>query len=299
MRTFITVLASCLFVIGFSVAVSAHLGSPYFAQQVDPSAITLDGKANDAPWNPPSWDPNNTITTDLLGGASAGEMPSGDDFDIALQVGWSAPPDNMLYVYAKVKDDFLNDEAARNGDAWRDDSMEIVTDADHGGGVFNEVAPAGSIGQQFRWRIANVDMPPGPGDDNSYNRFAHCIADPTRMWISGPPWMEAEVEKPVGRENVTYAWEGKLALWDYAAESEATSQRHINAEGQIIGLTITWNDADADVDTRDGQPGTVGPAGGEYWHNADQSTDFVLVGGGGTTAVEATSWGAIKATFQR
>jgi hypothetical protein len=303
MRTLITVCAICTLVLGLNGMIGAHVGPTFFLQQVNPSAITIDGKGDDPGWNAPWWDDANTITTDMLGGdVTGGEFPTKDDWDAFLKVGWSAPPDNMLYFYSRVKDDILNDEAPDNGASWRDDQLEIIVDSNHDGGDYSRSPDTdGRIAQQYAIR-AKAGLPPGPGsgDEGGMNNLYFIYAPLAVAWQSGPPWFEAAIDPPIGRTNVTYAFEGKLAMWDLASDKPETSQRHINAEGQTIGLVFQWDDSDAEADVRDDQPGTQGPDGNESWTNASHLSDFVLIGGPiPITAVEVTSWGAIKATFQR
>lgn len=277
MRVFRIGCAACALMLGLGDQIGAHVGPVFYAQQVDPATITIDGLGDDPGWNAPLWDLANTITKEKLGGnVTGGELPSDGDWNAILKVGWSAPPDNMLYFYSQVTDDHLNDDAVRNGDSWRNDELEILVDADHDGGNFNDVQPSGAIAQMYAIRMTEWDMPPGPASGEGQTR-SFLYAPPERMWMSGPPWMVVEVQKPVGRVDVTYAYEGKLAIWDVAGDIPETSRRHINAPDRIIGLTFHWDDADAGVDTRDDQPGTQGPEGLEAWRDASHFSDFVLV----------------------
>jgi hypothetical protein len=156
-------------------------------------------------------------------------------------------------------------------------------------------------------------LPPGPAsgddsDDITTNNLYFTYAPMAVAWHSGSPWFEAAIEPPSGRTNVTYAYEAKFAVWDLAGETPEASQRHTNAVKQTIGLAFQWDDIDLTVGSdsdfiRFGDDSdfirSQGPSNNP-WRDASQFGDFVLVEGPTPiTAVEATSWGAIKATFQR
>ncbi|MBI4531911.1 MAG: hypothetical protein HY709_10390 [Candidatus Latescibacteria bacterium] len=312
MRALTTVGVSCALIVGLSVVASAHVGPTFLAQQVDPKTITIDGTGDDPGWSA-LWDDVNTITRDKLGGGVI--LPAKDDWDTILKVGWSAPPDNMLYIYNKVTDNMLNDDASTNGGSWQDDALEIYVDANHDGGRYDgddvnvKATADGRIAQQYAIRM-KAGLPPGPasGDEGATNTPYFIFAPMAVAWQSGPPWFEAAIEPPVGRTNITYAYEAKLAMWDLAGETPEASQRHMNAAGQTIGLAFQWDDIDATVGfdsdfIRFGVDSdfirTQGSSNNP-WRDASQFGDFVLVEGPThVTAVEATSWGAIKATFQR
>jgi len=295
MRTGFVVVAACALVVGLTSMAFAFTGETLYVPEVDPTAIVLDGL--DTEWsNPDFYDPAYILTRDDLRNVTGGDLPPIDDWDGVLWTGWSAPPDNMMYGFYRMSDDILNDESATNGPAWRDDTLELFTDADAGGGDYNAVPPRGTIAQQWCIRITMDPLPPGPGGNNENTQW-FMWADMDRAWASGPPWMEAALIHPTTRENYTATVEWKLALWDVLGDDPETSVRHINELGDIIGFAYQMDDSDAEIDTRDDQPGT--PGAGDAWHIADSFNETIFVEGKVPfVAVEPVSWGAIKATFK-
>jgi len=104
-----------------------------------------------------------------------------------------------------------------------------------------------------------------------------------------------------GSTDVTLGYEFAAPIYTVVTNEEASSPRHELQAGQTIGLTYQLNEADSEDRTH--QLTTSG-ANGAHW-NADFVSDYTLLAvgeytrGSGTaaTAVEASSWGAIKQTF--
>lgn len=275
----------------------AHVGPVFYAQEVIPSTITIDGRGDDPGWNAPLWDWANTIDKEMLGGNLAGgQMPPDDDWDGLLKVGFSRPPENMLYFYSSVSDDHLIKEAW-SGYMLQDDALGILVDANHDGGEHDPAALPGTSAQAFLIKMSEADVPHAPSHQDEDTR-ALILYSEELGWMSGPPWMTVHVERPVGHSGVTYAYEGKMALWDRGGDSPQTSARHVNAPGQEVGLSFWWDDADAIAGQPDDQPATQGPDGTDAWRDADTWGNFVFVTWA-CSAVGVTSWGAVKASFQR
>ncbi|HID11130.1 MAG TPA: hypothetical protein EYP17_07495 [Candidatus Latescibacteria bacterium] len=294
-------LMACVLVGGLAGMVYSHVGPDIYIPQVDPARITIDGLGTE--WEDPTFYPQEYMITpdDLGGNVTGGDLPPADDWYGILYLGWSAPPDNMLYGYSRVTDDILNDEAARNGDAWRDDTIEIIVDADHSGGNYREGwALHAETAQQFCIRMTQVPLPiPIEGAQDEDKTQWHIWARPEAKWVTKPEYMYAALDHPETRENCTYAWEWKMALWDEVGASPEESKRHINKLGDCIGLVIQWDDSDAELDKRDDQPGTQGPEGNESWTTADHLNDAYFVENPLLPpAVEASSWGVVKASFK-
>ena len=304
MRNTFVVLAMCALVGGLVGAVVAGTGPDLYIPYIDPGRVTLDGLGTE--WEDPTFYSQDFMMTrdDLGGNVTGGDLPPVDDWDAILYLGWSASPDNMLYGFSRVSDDLLNDEAARNGDAWRDDCLEVIIDGDNSGGNYREgYAIHNENAQQFAIRMTEAPLPPGPGDPEEKTTW-YIYANPDAKWMTAPEYFQAALMYPEGRENVTYAYEWKIAIWDQGGASAGESQRHINQVGDVIGLVIQWDDSDAELDKRDDQPGTEGPEGNKSWTDADHLNDAYLVEnplypvGTVATAVEPTGWGAVKASFK-
>lgn len=297
MKSTFVILAMCALVGGLVGAVYAGTGPDLLIPQINPANITLDGLGTD--WENPAIYPQEYMLTrdDLGGDATGGEMPPVDDWDGILYLGWSAPPDNMLYGYSRVNDDILNDECATNGGSWQDDGIEFVIDGDNSGGDYRTgYATHAETAMQLGIRMTQVPLPHGPGG-NETNTQEHIWANAEAEWLSGPEYLLAALQHPTTRENCTYAYEWKMAVWDVTGTSAAESQRHTNTLGDVIGLLVQWDDSDAELDKRDNQPATCGPEGNAGWTNADHCNDAYFVEGL-VVAVEPTSWGSVKASFK-
>jgi hypothetical protein len=304
MRNILVILTVCALVGGLVGMSYGQVGPDVYIPYVDPGRVTLDGLPTE--WEDPTFYPQDFMMTrdDLGGNCTGGDMPPVDDWDGICYLGWSTPPDNMVYCYSRVTDDLLNDEAPRNGDSWRDDALEVMFDADNSGGNYREgYALACENAQQFSIRMTEAPLPPGPGDDNM-NTTWFIFASADAAWMTQPEYFQAVLDYPEGRENITYAYEWKMALWDQGGASAEEAQRHTNQVGDVIGISLQWDDSDAELDERDDQPGTQGPEGNEAWTNADHFNDAYLVEsplydvGPVSTAVEPTAWGAVKASFR-
>jgi hypothetical protein len=306
MRNTFVILIVCALVGGLAGMVYGQVGPDLFLPYVDPGRVTMDGLGTE--WEDPTFYPQDfMVPRDGLGGeVLGGEMPPVDDWDCILYLGWSAPPDNMVYGYARISDDILQDDAVRNGDATNDDMMELVVDGDNSGGDFREGwALKIETAYQLGVRMTETPLPPGPAthDDNNNTVFVYS-SEADVAWITAPEFFTAALDYPEGRENVTYAYEWKMALWDVCGASPEESQRHMNQLGDVFGLALQWDDSDGDLTTRDHQPGTNGPEGRQAWTDADFINDAYLVENPlydvntVTTAVEPTAWGAVKASLK-
>jgi hypothetical protein len=304
MKAGLIALMVCVLVVGLTgtgYGVIPDLYLPY----IDPGRVVIDGLGTE--WEDASFYPQEYMLTtdDLPGDAYGAEMPPKDDWDVILYLAWSAPPDNMLYGYARVTDDILNQDGESCGGGYKDDCIAITCDANNDGGM------AGKYGGYplevedrvfYRIWMTTFDLPDGPGNRASRTRWCASVAEEA-MWVSEPQWFYAAVMRPTTTENVTYAYEWKFAIWDEGAITPEESTRHINALDDVLGYTILFNDTDATGDKRDHQITTAGAEGEAVWKNSDYCNDAYLIENplyavGTVTAVEPTSWGAVKASFR-
>jgi cellulose/xylan binding protein with CBM9 domain len=266
-------------------------GFGYFALQVpDPGSIVVDGKGNDWGW----YDPDFIINTDEMCNTLGGDVPPLSDIDIAIHAGWTPEPDNRLYVFARVVDDSLNiDESAMN-DGWKDDDMEIILDPNHAGG-WNEAADAIRSGhQQWTFHVTS----PGGYPSTAFLRWNQ---PPEMQWGVEQGLVEAatDVQPPGsghGSVDVTVGYEVRMQAFDpYMPEGLDASTRHVFVAGQTIGMSVTFSEADEGG--RSHQISTHVQEGGA--HSSDFTSEFTLVAVGEyATAVEATTWGAVKALLK-
>jgi len=272
-------------------------GFGYFALEV-PSDVTITADGSDADWG---WFDNTfAVLPDEMFDVITETIPPKSDIDLAAMTAWAPAPDNRVYGFIRVTDDTLNVDETEPENGWREDDLEIIFDADHSGGPFEE--PAGENGQQYTMHMAvpgGYDTPYGSG--TAWLRFQ---VDPAKQW-STATW-EADIGvSPAGATHgstdVTLGYEFAAPIYTVVTNEEASSPRHELQAGQTIGLTYQLNEADSEDRTH--QLTTSG-ANGAHW-NADFVSDYTLLAvgeytrGSGTaaTAVEASSWGAIKQTF--
>ncbi len=185
----------------------ASSGPDLYIPYVDPERITLDGLGTE--WEDPTFYPQDFRMTryDLGGNMTGGDMPPEEDWDVVLYLGWTTGAHNMLYGYCRVTDDFMHHEWPDNVNAWKDDSIEIIIDADNSGGDYrtgytlhNENA------QQFFIRMTETPLPPGPAATNDNTQW-FIYSEPGSEWMTAPEYFQAVLMYPKGRENVTYAYE--------------------------------------------------------------------------------------------
>ncbi len=288
-----------------SSAAWAHNGFEYFLPEVpNPGAMSIDGSEDDWGW----YDLNLAFTGDQMIGNDGEPVPL-DDINVAMFVGWSAPPDNRYYLFGRVQDDTLKVAEEDPKQWWSDDIWSIAFDADHSGGPLRgDNLDEHANAQRFHMRIL-----PLPGQTVAFNSGLEYLDQPELAWGSDlyngeqTPWFEiAWTLEPAGAGNgstdVSWTMEFSCALWDNYSLSAEESVRHVFAPGQIIGVSHKVNDR-GPVVGEDGSPfrHNVYPQGGSgaQMVDANQMHDFLTIpsSGGAATAVEGSSWGRIKAHF--
>ena len=283
---------------------SARLGAHqaiYFMPQVpDPDAMVIDGREDDWGWFDPVFAITPDIMWEILNGLSA-VLPK-DDWNCVLYVAWSSIPDNSLYYFARVEDDSLGIFVENPHEYWKDDSLEIIVDADHSGENFNETQM--TSGQQYGIRV----LPAGQKDTWLYN-----IPQESLLWSTEEPFFIYEwtldppdakpLEQPVG-SSVTYTYEVKQAVWTFHDKTGPDgSQRHIFGSDQIIGLTFAFDETENPEFGRESYITTT-PVLGAFQDNS-RGSDFITIptegatGGFGPSAVKKKTWGTIKAFMAR
>lgn len=263
-------------------------GLGYFAVQVpDPGAITPDGDGADWGWYPSDFVVGPDEMCNTLGGA----MPDLSDFDIAIRLAWTPEPDNRFYALITVVDDTLNLDETNPDNFWNDDDLEIIMDANHGS--WAEANNAIRVDhQQFGFHIPGEGRP----EMTASVRFQQ---PPEMQWPINEGVLEAEVmvsPSPThGATNTTSTYEVRMHLFDQLQpEGADASTRHTLAADQVLGTSVTYNDADTEGRTH--QLSThVNEAGA---HESEFTAEVTLLAGDMTTAVEGSSWGAVKALLR-
>ncbi|MYA21751.1 MAG: hypothetical protein F4X75_25145 [Gemmatimonadetes bacterium] len=289
-----TIVFGAVLLAGFAAPAAAYEncnGVGYFALQVpNPGSMNPDGDGSDWGWFDSDFIIGNDQLCDVIG---EGEFPARSDLDIAHHVGWTPEPDNRLYVFTRVVDDTLNADVTELNDGWHDDDLELILDPDHG--VWNEAPDALRTGhQQWTFHYAR----PGGYPLVSFLRWNQ----PAEMqW--GPETGAVEgavVVSPAGAghlaTDVTVNYEVRMEAYDpYLPDGRDASVRWVFEAGQTIGMSLSLNEADGGG--RSHQITTHIQNGGA--HSSEFSSEFTLLSTDEyATAVEESSWGAVKALMQ-
>ena len=197
-----------------------------------------------------------------------------DEEDLAVRtvVGWSDTY-NRLYFAVEAYDDIVNVEregrrGVHGGDIW-----EIVVDADHSGGIYNGFSSTDTE-LENRWRSAHAQ---------NYHTFLPPESKERTMWLWGeaqwactPPYGDLGWRhdgSPMGKGTV-YQEMWLTPFDDLNWVGIDSSRVHDLEEGEILGISWSFLDYDADDGKYDG-----------FWnlshmtrmdHTADLLPDFVL-----------------------
>ena len=197
----------------------------------------------------------------------------------------------------------------RFDDDWQEwDDVEPTIDADHSGGTFWTIeGMTDEESERQKGRHAQIyhlffDDGAHLGGD-SWNWFWMTAGD----WYEGPPYSDVAYRNtgtPLSGEEYTQEVEYFLTAWDdYSSLDPEGSVEHNFQEGEIIGLNQNVWDRD---DTADGtipneSRWNLSP-NCESFGDADFLADYLLLEVDEeimSTAVEADSWGNVKASFAK
>lgn len=279
-----------LILAGGAMAYENANGVGYFALQVpNPAAITVDGRGGDWGW----FDPDFIVTTDQMANTLGNPIPPKSDIDVAIHIGWTPEPDNRLYAFVRVVDDTLNCDETNMDNGWNDDNLELILDPDHAGGWHGEAATLRTGHQQWTFSVSA----PGGYPQIAWLRFQQ---PPEMQWAIDEGLVEAAVDVQPELATIVpdavVGYEVRMAAFDpYMPDGEAASTRHVFTAAQTIGLSVTLDEADAAGRT-DQLSTHISEAGA---HDSDFTSEFTLLAVGEyATAVEASSWGAVKALLR-
>lgn len=293
MKCLVAILGGLVLLVGLGITVSeAHnpAGLIYLMPGMAPENIpTIDGDVSDWAFMPEHYIFRTDEAFDhgqLMGGevydpfqiGLFGALPaSREDFDFALYQAW-APSTNMLYVACDVTDSELH-FPGEGSDHFGEDYLGWYVDSDHSGGLYaGDDSELGSAQQ--------VTYTP-----NESIVWVHNI-DPTQWSTQEPYTFGADMHTETG-------WSAECAFvaWDQLdAAGPDDSIMHTLTAGETIGWSIRVADRDPD-----GADDVVVTALGLGWNNASNFSDALLLSPEETdvvTAVEGSSWGAIKSTFK-
>ncbi len=290
--------AALALTLSLSVSVSAHSPEDLILPAFQwPAGLepTLDGLGNEYEIIPSLY----WQTTEMFPDTQGGREIDASNFDARATVTYSLGT-NRLYFYSEVFDDFN-----RPGDTW-----QILLDGDHTGG---ECYPGGDDGERLNGSQCY--------QTETYNNWGESLLGTEIVHFF---WGAATWLPEVGWYNAAATFEGELygpgTTWleikqaptnDINPAGMDQSIEHIMNEGEIIGIHYNWMDYDVGCRApREGED----CSGWDAFYNlsqsdigfrsADGTTDFFLSPvddsvdfGAIPTAVEAKTWGRIKADF--
>jgi hypothetical protein len=302
-------LMGCAVMLATSSIAFAHVEAEFFLPQVaDPSAMTIDGDESDWGW----FDRSFAMTPEGFFDASGNDGYSKEDFDFALFMAWSQPPDNRLWGFYRVQDDTLTVVEEDPKRWWADDNLQLTIDIDHSGGDFLGVnLDHVNTAQRYHIRIL-----PLPGQAVFFNSLIEQIDLPSILWnqdifegeqteVIEVAWTLSPAGSSNGSLNVSYTIEWAMETYDITQPTKDESVRHIFAPDQVVHLGPRPNDADTipfvhrlipiGSDEQQDQKGDFMP---DFYTFCEDCPNAGTMGGEGMTAVEEDSWGRIKSHMQ-
>ena len=270
----------------------------YFAVGVpDANLPTIDGDHADWAWVDRSFEVTIDDMSPLTGGAD-----DADDLFVDILIGWSQSQNRIMAAIHVHDDDLIVDKNPTC--TFRDDNCEVHIDPDNQGGgpysapVDQDLQPAYQMCLSFSEQFARVQM---------YNgALANFEQDALDFW-----WTHSGdfVEAGHVNQGQEYYYEFSAELFDPISISGGpdASTRFMLAAEQTIGMSISVDDADEGLNANGLEPTAEECCeNGFFWQaqysmaeqfmNTGGMPDIFLVAAeGGATAVEATSWGQLKA----
>jgi hypothetical protein len=269
----------------------------YFAVGVpDANLPTIDGDHADWGWVDKSFEITIDDMSPLTGGAD-----DADDLFVDILIGWSQSQ-NRIMAAIHVHDDYLIVDKNPSC-TFRDDNCEVHFDPDNqGGGPYSapaeqDLQPAYQMCLSFSEQFARVQM---------YNgALANFEQDALDFW-----WTHSGdfVEAGHVNQGQEYYYEFSAEMFDPISISggpDASTSFTLAAE-QTIGMSISVDDADEGLNANGLDPMAEECCeNGFFWQaqysmaeqfmNTGGMPDIFLVPAEGVTAVDATSWGQLKA----
>ena len=294
------IVLSAVLTVAMALPVLAHFppGEFFFAVQFpDANVPVIDG--NHADWGvvpQVPYEVGNDRYSDSVYSKLRGEIDV-SDLSVRQVVGWNDNT-NLLYFMAEVFDNVHSRDAETPNAWWADDAWEIYINPTHaeidGGGGY---AP----GQEGIIKIGyNFSMPPTAGAWGGYNPPFDWVTDPA----NNDAWSMAYTFSGEEFGESTYIYEFAVQpISSMPKNNEATEDQvniHDLSEGETIHIGIIVNEVDGgegEGDNRIGQWGTQV----EGCCHADMDLLIAPVDPDilwpTATAVEAASWGMIKAQY--
>jgi len=262
--------------------------------------ITIDGNLDDWRW---AADAGYGYTEADFFVVNGSDVPA-EDLAFVVYLAWS-DEENMIYVAVNVTDDVFNsDETTWISSGLNDDSIGLYIDADQSGGMYGYDEAINYWSAEAQELLFSVGRAATGAQLEGYDPFFVCV-DPSREYwevvqgVAKAPnaYYAANVEEP------NWAVEIKMKIWDTLGPDPMSTDdwvEHDLTEGETIGFGINICDADA-IDPATGvavrETGKASFSGGEYWRNADDFSEAILLPAP-EVAVSPASWGSLKALYR-
>jgi hypothetical protein len=303
MRKSLLAVLMMAFTLGIVSRASAHIGSEVYLffeiADEDVSEIDFnDGSLDD--WIDLVGDPS-LDATDFFADPGVGDGAPYDpaDMDYRIWFGWNSTSSTIWGAMERTDDVYVNEYAGGNlSDLWKWDSViEFMLDGDHSGGEygFNATNCEGCTEEEINLvnnRQAQQYLVIAEAPDGKQAGYLGA----GQGWVNDVPYSlgggTAFGDSPVTTLVEFYLTPFDNLIFNDPAASEATNL----VAGNTIGFQISVPDWDVAgtyhaFHTVTGQAAT--------WRYAERFADARLVGvGGDITAVEESSWGRVKASFE-
>lgn len=298
-KSFLVVMAVGL-LLGLTTGANAHIGGiVHNIFEVTPDILAdidfTDGTIQD--WEDFIGEPNFTAGEDFFSDPTVGDGAQYDpaDLDFRIWLGWQGGGTNHFWFAIDAVDDvYINEyEGGNLGQLWQHDAIELMIDGDHTGGQYGGISADFGTQEEIDLennRTAQQFVAIASAPDGRLTGYLGKGAE----WVNNPPLSEfggnVVGDGPTQWNIEFYVTPFDNLIWN---DPEGSTQSPLTA-GKIIGVQISVPDFD------------TGPTAYHAFHTlsgqsqtfkyADRFVDGRLVGLGGT-AVEASSWGRVKASF--
>jgi hypothetical protein len=315
MRKILFALLACGLVIAMTGSAFGAFwdGAQWYVPEARAWELTIDGSDSDWGWYDSQYAWTNA---DMMprGGDGTPTTAEAEDLNVLIMLAWSgedqgAAVGNRWYYFVRVQDDTL-DLSGFPDEWWADDCFRMSMDADNQGGTMRGASldELGNGQRMYERIIPELNC----GDDcwgaigtHNYGPYLAWGIDADIWWAMQPEFWHTEYTVlPVDATHGTggqieYTLESSMVMWDWWADSEANSTRHVFEAGQTIGWSSRIVDRDNEGARHDIVP--IGEASASDV-NADVLQDYLMVDtvpdSEIITAVEATSWGRIKVDME-
>jgi len=302
-RTLILLLATGL-VFALSGMVAAQVARfPIYELPTSDLPDLTDGTLDDWAEVLPGTSLDQNAFAPLAVGDGAGINP--EDLAYRVYFAWHSAGQHLWFCIERVDDVYVN--TYQGGDLinlWQFDSIEFMVDGDHSGGDYNGdgICPQGCTDEEKKL-LTNFQAQQYVAIAESPDGIILGYQGSGQGWVPRPPWADAG-GFAFGESPNTSVIEMYVTAWDECNwQGPQFSKASVLAAGKIIGFQISVPDFDTEAGAYHGFHTLSGLA--NTWRMADTFVEGELIGcdtgdcgSAPATAVEANSWGRIKASFR-